>query len=229
MGKVGAFAIHLLTASGAALALAAALGAARGQWVFVFGCLGLALFIDAIDGPLARRFGIADRIPWFDGAALDFVVDYSTYVFVPAFVLATSNLLTPPWDLAAGIVVAVVGALYFADSRMKTEGLAFRGFPAVWNMLVFVLIVLSPPEWVTLAVIAGCAVLTFAPVEFVHPVRVVALRPLTLAITALWSVLAIVSLFEELQPGFAVKVALALATAYLACVAAFLQVQRRFG
>ena len=125
--------------------------------------------------------------------------------------------------------MAVVGALYFADRRMKTEGLSFRGFPAVWNMLVFVLIVLAPPEWVTLVVIAACAMLTFAPVEFVHPVRVVALRPLTLAITALWSVLAIVALVEELQPGFAVKVALALATAYLAGIGAFLQFQRRFG
>lgn len=229
MGKVGAFAVHLLTASGAALALAAALGAARGEWVFVFGCLGVALFIDAIDGPLARRFAIADRIPWFDGAALDFVVDYSTYVFVPAFVLATSSLLSPPWDLVAGIVVAVVGALYFADRRMKTDGLAFRGFPAVWNMLIFVLMVVSPPEWVTLAVIAACALLTFAPIEFVHPVRVVALRSLTLAVTVLWSVLAIVALVEELDPGFAVKVALGLATVYLAGVGAFLQFRRRMG
>ncbi len=229
MGKVGAFAVHLLTASGAALALAAALGAARAEWVFVFACLGAALFIDAIDGPLARRFGIGARIPWFDGAALDFVVDYSTYVFVPAFILATSNLLSAPWDLVAGVVVAVVGALYFADRRMKTDGLAFRGFPAVWNGLVFVLMVLSPPEWVTLVVISACAILTFAPIEFVHPVRVVALRPLTLAVTALWSVLAIVALVEELDPGFAVKVALGLATLYLAGVGALLQVQRRNG
>jgi len=229
MGKVGAFAVHLLTASGAALALAAALGAARAEWVFVFGCLGVALFIDAIDGPLARRFDIGARIPWFDCAALDFVVDYSTYVFVPAFVLATSSLLAPPWDMVAGIVVAVVGALYFADRRMKTEEHAFRGFPALWNGLIFVLMVLSPPEWVTLAVIAACAVLTCAPVEFVHPVRVVALRTLTLAMTALWSVLAIVSLVAELEPGLAVKIALGLATVYLAGIGAVQQYQRRIG
>ena len=94
MEKVAAFAVHLLTASGAALALAAALGAARGQWRFVFLCLGIALIVDALDGPLARRFDVKSRLPWFDGAALDFVVDYSTYVFVPAFVLATSSLLS---------------------------------------------------------------------------------------------------------------------------------------
>jgi phosphatidylcholine synthase len=226
MEKVGAFAIHLLTASGAALALAAALGAARGNWQFVFWCLGIALIVDAIDGPLARKFDVKNRFPWFDGSALDFVVDYSTYVFVPAFVLATSALLSDPWDLIAGVVVAVVGALYFADRRMKTEDQAFRGFPAVWNGLIFVLIVFAPPEWLTLAVIAVCAILTFAPVEFVHPVRVVTLRPLTLAITAIWSVLAIIALVDDLSPGLPVKIALGLATLYLAGIGAVLQVRR---
>jgi phosphatidylcholine synthase len=226
MEKVGAFAIHLLTASGAALALAAALGAARGSWQFVFLCLGIALIVDAIDGPLARKFDVKNRFPWFDGAALDFVVDYSTYVFVPAFVLATSALLTGPWDLIAGVVVAVVGALYFADRRMKTEDQAFRGFPAVWNGLIFVLIVFAPPEWLTLAVIAVCAILTFAPVEFVHPVRVVALRQLTLAVTAIWSALAILALVYDLDPALPVKIALGLATLYLAGIGAVLQVRR---
>lgn len=224
--KVGAFAIHLLTASGAALALAAALGAARGEWRFVFLCLGIALIVDAVDGPLARKFDVKARLPWFDGAALDFVVDYSTYVFVPAFVLATSSLLSGPFDLIAGVVVAVVGALYFADRRMKTEDQAFRGFPAVWNGLIYVLMVFAPPEWLTLAIIALCAILTFAPVEFVHPVRVVALRPLTLAVTALWSVLAIIALIEHLDPGLPVKIALGLATLYLAGIGAVLQFRR---
>ena len=124
------------------------------------------------------------------------------------------------------MVVAVVGALYFADRRMKTEDQAFRGFPAVWNGLIFVLMVFAPPEWVTLAVIAACAILTFAPVEFVHPVRVVALRPLTLAMTALWSVLAIIALAEHLNPAWPVKIALGLATVYLAGIGAVLQFRR---
>jgi phosphatidylcholine synthase len=227
MAKFGAFAVHLLTASGAALALAAALGAARGEWRFVFACLGIALLVDAIDGPLARRFAVADRVPWFDGSALDFVVDYSTYVFVPALVLASAPLLSPPFDLIAGMVVAVVGALYFADRRMKTAGNAFRGFPAIWNGLIFVLMVFAPPQWLTLLVIAICAVGTFAPVEFVHPVRVVALRPLTLAVTAIWSVLAVVALVDNLDPGIPIKIALGIATLYLTMIGAILQLRRR--
>ena len=228
MATIGAFAVHLLTASGAALALAAALGAARGEWQFVFICLGIALFVDTIDGPLARRLDITKRVPWFDGAALDFVVDYSSYVFVPALVLASSPLLSSPFDLIAGVVVAVVGALYFADLRMKTEGNAFRGFPAVWNGLIFVLMVFAPPEWVTLLVIAACAVGTFAPIEFVHPVRVVTLRPLTLAMTAAWSVFAAIALLENFEPGPAIKLALGLTTLYLCTIGALLQLRRHF-
>ena len=122
----------------------------------------------------------------------------------------------------------MVGALYFADRRMKTEDQAFRGFPAVWNGLIFVLMVFAPPEWVTLAVIALCAILTFAPVEFIHPVRVVTFRPVTLAVTALWSVLAIIALAEHLNPALPVKIALGLATLYLAGIGAVLQVRRKY-
>jgi phosphatidylcholine synthase len=226
MGKFSAFAVHFFTATGAALALAAALGAARGEWQLVFLCLGIAFIVDALDGPLARRFDVKARLPWFDGAALDFVVDYSTYVFVPAFVLATSSLLSRPADLVAGVLVAIVGAFSFADRRMKTPDQAFRGFPAVWNGVVFLLIIFGPPEWMTLAVIGACAVLTFAPVEFIHPVRVVALRPLTLTVTALWSVLAIIALVDNLDPSLPVKIALGLATFYLAVIGVVLQLRR---
>src|SRR5689334_21054528 len=136
MSKLVAWAVHLLTASGAALAFLAASAAARGAWTTVFLCLGVALLVDGIDGPLARRLHVKERIPWFDGAALDFVVDYGNYVFVPAIVLGSNGLMSQPLATATGIVVAVVGALYFADKRMKTPDQAFRGFPAVWNGLI---------------------------------------------------------------------------------------------
>src|SRR5689334_8819903 len=139
MPKLVAWAVHLLTASGAALAFLAAIAAARGAWTTVFLCLGIALVVDGLDGPLARRIHVKERIPWFDGAALDFVVDYATYVFVPAVVLAAGGLIAEPFATIAGVVVAVIGALYFADKRMKTPEQAFRGFPAVWNVLIYLL------------------------------------------------------------------------------------------
>lgn len=226
MSKLVAWAVHLLTASGAALAFLAATAAADGAWTTVFLCLGIALIVDGIDGPLARRLHVKETIPWFDGAALDFVVDYANYVFVPAIVLASNGLMSQPLSTAMGILVAVVGALYFADKRMKTPDQAFRGFPAVWNGLVYVLVIYRLPELVTAAIVLVTAVLTFSPIEFIHPVRVRRLRPLTLFVTFLWAILAILTLAADLKPGPFVSVALAVASIYLAGIGAFLQATR---
>jgi phosphatidylcholine synthase len=226
MSKVIAWAVHLLTASGAALAFVAAVAVAHGNWQIVFLCLGIALIVDGIDGPIARRFRVKEKLPWFDGAALDFVVDYTNYVFVPALVLSTGGLLAEPFATIAGIVVAVVGALYFADKRMKTANQSFRGFPAIWNVLIYLLMIYKLPEWATLAIVAAAALLTFAPVEFIHPVRVERMRPLTLAITVIWGILAILALAADLTPGPAVAIGLAAASIYLAVIAALLQVTR---
>ncbi|HVY18582.1 MAG TPA: CDP-alcohol phosphatidyltransferase family protein [Bauldia sp.] len=220
------WAVHLLTASGAALALAAALAAADNQWQLAFFWLGIALIVDGLDGPLARRRQVIERVPWFDGALLDFVIDYATYVLVPAIILVRSDLVSQPAGLIAGIVVAVVGALYFADTRMKTPDAAFRGFPAVWNVVIFQLMIYRWPEWITLLILAVCAVLTFTGVEFVHPVRVRRLRPLTLAMAAVWAALGLACLWANLQPATWIVVAFALANAYFAVIGAYLQATR---
>jgi phosphatidylcholine synthase len=223
--NVNVWAVHLLTSSGAALSFAAAIAAEHKQWQLVFLFLGIAMIVDGIDGPIARWLDVTKRLPWFDGAILDLVVDYTTYVLIPALVLAESGLLTEPYIAAiAGIVVVVVGALYFADKRMKTEESAFRGFPAVWNAVVFQLMVYKFPERITLLVVAAFAVLTFLPVEFVHPVRVKRLRGLTLTMAALWGVLAVVSLAENLDPGPVVVTLFALCSLYFALIGVFLQV-----
>jgi phosphatidylcholine synthase len=226
MSKLIVWGIHLLTASGAALALAAAIAAGHGAWQTVFVCLGIALIVDGVDGPLARRMQVAKRLPWFDGAALDFVVDYSTYVLIPAIVIASSGLIEEPWATTAGVVVAVVGALYFADKRMKTPEQAFRGFPAVWNTVAYLLVVFRPPETVALALVALFAVLTFTPVEFIHPVRVKRWRPFTLAVTFVWGALAIVILADDLKPGPLVGAVFGLASLYMAAIGAVLQLLR---
>jgi phosphatidylcholine synthase len=227
MEKLIVWAVHLLTASGAALAFLAAVAAARDAWQLVFLCLGIAFIVDGVDGPLARWARVKERLPWFDGSSLDFVIDYTTYVFIPAIVLANAGLLTEPFATIAGVIVAVVGALYFADTRMKTAEDAFRGFPAVWNAVVYLLMIYRPPEVLTFALIIGFAVLTFAPVEFVHPVRVRRLRPLTLVVTAVWGVLSIVVLAENLQPDRFVGIAFLVASLYLGVIGAILQVTRR--
>ncbi len=223
---LGVWAVHLLTASGAAFALVAAVAAAGGAWQMVFLLLGLAMIVDGVDGPIARKLGVRDRLPWFDGATLDLVVDFTTYVLVPALVLALSDLLSEPFATGAGILVAVVGALYFADTRMKTADQAFRGFPAVWNAVVFQLMVYKFPQAVTVLVILAFAVLTFLPVEFVHPMRVKRLRPVTFGMSVVWGLTAFAALVENLDPNPVVLTLFSIANLYFAGIGVFLQVTR---
>lgn len=198
--QVAAFAIHVLTASGTALALLALILATGGQWTAMFACLGLALVVDGVDGPLARAFKVKDVLPRFDGAGLDFVVDFTTYVFVPAYAIAASGFLPDGFGVPAAILIVITGALYFADRNMKTDDNYFRGFPAVWNVIAFYLYVLAPPPWIAAVAIVALAALTFVPIRFVHPLRVRHLRWLNIALMALWAVLALVTLFANLTP-----------------------------
>ena len=221
-----AWAVHVLTASGAALALFAALAASSHQWQAALALLGIAFIVDGIDGPFARLVDVGGRLPWMNGVILDLVVDYTTYVFVPALILIEDPLLSPPLGAVAGIAVAMVGALYFADARMKTQESAFRGFPAVWNAVVYQLMVYKLPEVATLLILAVLTGLTFSEVEFFHPVRVRRWRPLTLALTAVWAVLALVALAADLSPPLPVTLAFALVNLYFALVGAVQQLLR---
>ena len=132
--EVRAFSVHVFTAAGAALALLALILATGGHWAAMFFCLGLALVVDGVDGPMARAFKVKEVLPRWSGETLDLVVDFVTYVFVPAYAIAASGYLPDVLAIPAGIVVVITGALYFADRAMKTDDNYFRGFPAVWNL-----------------------------------------------------------------------------------------------
>jgi phosphatidylcholine synthase len=196
-----AFLVHILTASGAALALLALEAAVAHRWSATFMWLGIALAVDAADGPLARLLEVTDALPRWSGETLDLVVDFVTYVFVPAYAIAASGLLAPPFDIAAGILITVTAALYFADRHMKTPDNYFRGFPALWNCAAFYLLLLRPPPWLAAAAVVVLAVLTFVPFRFIHPMRVRRLRVLNLALLAIGSVLAMVALVRNMEPG----------------------------
>ena len=209
-----AFAVHVFTAFGAALALLALVLATGGHWAAMFFCLGLALIVDGVDGPMARRFKVAEVLPRWNGEGLDYVVDFVTYVFVPAYAIAASGYLPEMLAIPLGLVVVITGVLYFADRNMKTDDNYFRGFPAVWNLVAFYLFVLEPPPWVATAAVLALAVLTFVPLRFVHPLRVKRLRLVNIALMALWAVLAFVAVAQDLAPGPAIAAALAVIALY---------------
>lgn len=195
-----AFSVHILTACGAALALLALLAATRGDWPLMFFWLGVALVVDAVDGPLARAINVKERLPRWSGETLDLVVDYTTYVFVPAYAVAVAGLMPLGWAITAAAIITITGTLYFADRHMKTEDNFFRGFPAVWNLVVFYLLLLRPAPAIAGATVVLFAALTFVPFKFVHPFRVRRWRGVTVALLTLWAVLAGAAVRQELAP-----------------------------
>lgn len=188
--KTKALLVHLFTATGAVWAMLAMLAAVEGKWDVMFMWLVVALFVDGVDGPLARKYMVKKHAPIFDGVLLDLIIDYLTYVFVPAYALFKSGLL-PGWPgWAAIIIICFASAMYFADTRMKTRDFSFSGFPSCWNMVVLVLFAIEPAPFVTLVLVTVLAIVMFVPVKFVHPVRTKRWRQVTLPMALGWVVFA---------------------------------------
>lgn len=181
-----ALCVHLLTATGAVFAMLAMLAAVNEKWDLMFLWLVVAFFVDGIDGPLARRYDVKTNAPEFDGVLLDLIIDYLTYVFVPAYALFKSGLL-PGWTgWIAIIVITFASAMYFADTRMKTKDNSFSGFPGCWNMVVLVLFALEPNFWLMLSLVVMLACAMFLPLKFIHPVRTERWRFISLPMATAW-------------------------------------------
>lgn len=188
--RLKAYGVHLFTATGAVFAMLALLEAVQGDWAMMFLWLVVAFVVDGIDGPLARRYHVKQNARTIDGVLLDLIIDYLTYVFIPAFALFQSGLL-PGWTgWIAIIVITFTSVLYFADTRMKSTDNSFQGFPACWNMAAVVIFATSPDFWVILAIVAFLAVAMFTPLKFIHPVRTERWRTLSLPVSFLWTGLA---------------------------------------
>lgn len=209
-----AYGVHVLTALGAALGFLALQAVFVGNLTLAFVWLGVALVVDAVDGPLARRFAVKSKAKRYDGALLDLVVDFVTYVFVPAAMLLRPEVMAEPYGVIAGLAVTLASALYFADTGMKTDDWWFRGFPAVWNIVVFYIVAFAPPALPALAVILIATLLMFLPVVFVHPVRVRRWRGLTMTMLGVWALAAAATLWQGMAPDIWSKAGLALAACY---------------
>ena len=184
--QVKALFVHLFTATGAVFAMLAMLAAADAKWSLMFLWLIVAFAVDGIDGPLARYYNVKQNAPHFDGVLLDLIIDYLTYVFIPAFALFKSGLL-PGWTgWVAIIIITFASAVYFCDGNMKTKDNSFLGFPGCWNMVVIVLFALSPNFWVILTFVSLISLSMFLPLKFIHPVRTERWRWISLPVALAW-------------------------------------------
>jgi phosphatidylcholine synthase len=228
MLRAAALGVHWFTALGAGLALVALLEAVRAHWAAMFFWLGVALLIDGIDGPIARKLDVKRLQPNWSGEVLDLVVDFVTYVFVPAYAITASGLLLPLIGPLLGIGIVVSGAMYFADQRMKSDDNHFRGFPALWNAAAFYLFLLQPQPVLGSLLIAALIVLTFVPFHTIHPVRVARLRWLNLALMALWAALALKTLRQDFAVGLPIQIALCAIALYILFGDALIRLLRSF-
>lgn len=185
--RIRAYSVHLFTAAGASLAMLALLEAVQHDWAMMTIWLTVAFIVDGIDGPLARRYDVTENAPIIDGALLDLIIDFLTYVMIPAYALYGSGLL-PGWSGWVVVLLIPFGsALYFADTRMKTADKSFRGFPGCWNMVTLALLVMVPPWEAILTLVVLLSVAQFLNLKFVHPVRTARWRAMTLPVALIWT------------------------------------------
>jgi phosphatidylcholine synthase len=185
--RLRAVAVHLYTASGAVLALLILVAAYNGDAVRALWLMLASLIIDSTDGLLARRLRVSEALPFFDGAMLDNIVDYMTYVFAPMVLLWSGGYLPAG---TTGVVLAALPILassyQFCRVDAKTDDHFFLGFPSYFNVVAFYAIVFEPGPGTLAAMLAACSLLVFVPIRYVYPTRTIAFRKLSLALTALW-------------------------------------------
>jgi phosphatidylcholine synthase len=215
--RLKALFVHLLTATGAVLAMLAMLAAVEGNWDLMFLWLVFALLVDGLDGPLARRYDVTANWPTYDGVLMDLIIDYLTYVFIPAYALFKSGLL-PGWPGWLAIIAIVYGSVvYFADTRMKTKDKSFAGFPACWNMVVLVLFALKPPHFLTLFIVVALTLTMFTNLKFIHPVRTQRWNFVSLPMALAWVVCAAWAAWVDFHPQSWAHWGLIITSLYLTC------------
>ena len=206
--------VHAYTAIGSVLALLVIVAALEGNTVRALWILLVALIVDGTDGMLARRLKVKQTIPGFDGARLDDIVDYLTYVFAPVMLLWVGGHLP---DGTLGVVVAALPLLassyQFCRVDAKTDDHYFLGFPSYWNVVAFYVVILDLSPVITAVLLVSCAALVFVPIKYIYPSRTTVFRKLNLTLAGLWVVLYAVILLRLPEPGL---IAISLSLSYIA-------------
>ena len=197
MNKLFAFLIHLLTSFGIVAGFFALLSVLSDEIVEAFLWLGLAFFIDGVDGPLARRFKVKEVAPNIKGEVLDNIVDYFNYVIVPTLIIYQFDMVPQYSELLIIPVILIVSCYTFANSNLKTLDNYFIGFPAIWNVVVLYIYILDTSQIFNLLILIIFSFLTFVPLKYVHPFRVQNWRSLTLVMTFLWAILSLTLLLRD--------------------------------
>ncbi|MBK9942115.1 MAG: CDP-diacylglycerol O-phosphatidyltransferase [Kouleothrix sp.] len=200
--QFSAAAVHLYTASGAVLAFLMVLAAIQGNAVQALWISLITLIVDGTDGSLARRFRVREMLPWFDGARLDDIVDYLTYVFAPVLLIWKLGFL--PAGISGMIMAALpllASSYQFCRVDAKTDDHFFLGFPSYWNVIAFYAIVLNLTPQTVGIVLIFWSIMVFVPIRYLYPTRTAAFRTVTLTLSGLWLVSFAVILAQMPSPN----------------------------
>jgi phosphatidylcholine synthase len=209
-----AAAVHLFTACGSVCALFATQAALASAYEMAFFWLGVAFFIDGIDGTFARRVRVTERLPRFSGEQLDHVVDYVTYVFVPTLMLLQAGYIQGPSGLLLASLICLSSLYHFSDTESKSHDNCFVGFPAIWNIVALYIFAIPMASWMVTLLIITCVALTFVPWKWVHPVRVKRLWPLTALAMAAWSIATGRAIYDGFPASGTARVVMLLTAGY---------------
>ncbi len=186
LAQAKAWGVHAMTASGVILALLALLAVLDGNPRVSLLWLGLALLVDGLDGTLARKYDVKTVLPQFDGTTLDLVVDYLTYVFIPAIFIYRFVPL-PEYTALLAVGLILLSSLFcFCNVNMKSQDNYFVGFPAAWNVVIVYLYLLDISPWMSVACIVVLSALTLSTMKFLHPFRVKEFMPVNITMTLIW-------------------------------------------
>jgi phosphatidylcholine synthase len=188
---------HLYTATGIVLALLATGMTFAHNFRAAFIYLVAATVVDATDGWLARAVRVKERLPEFDGALMDNIIDYVTYAFIPALIVWQADLVPSAFPICAAMTVSSLYGFCRTDAKVESPSTAlgasgdyyFTGFPSYWNIVVVYLYAAGLSQTVNAVVLVALAVMVFVPIRYIYPSRTRALRVPTLALGAMWSVL----------------------------------------
>lgn len=222
-----AWAAHAYTATGIVLAFLATRDVIDHRYREAFFWLYVQVFVDSTDGLLARRARVSTVLPWFNGAKLDDIIDFLTYVFIPALIVWRAILVPDAWVLPVAFAMLLSSAFGFNREDAKTPDHFFTGFPSYWNIVVFYLFVAGLPAIVNAAVLLLLAALVFVPIRYVYPSRTRVLQPVTITLGIIWAVLMIVMLWQFPAVSRLVFWASLVFPVYYAVVSLALHVRRR--
>lgn len=184
-----AWLVHLYTASGTLAAFFSSVAIFNGRYREAFLWMAAATAVDATDGLFARVARVRQVLPGIDGARLDDIVDYLTFVFVPALLLFHSRALPGGWDAPIVSIVLVSSAYGFASTDAKSHDYFFTGFPSYWNIVALYLHAARTAPWFNAVVLLALSALIFVRIGFVYPSRTPTLRTVTIVLGLIWGVM----------------------------------------